>query len=91
MTNELQFGKNKKHSPKFELVIVTRNAVGEPTGTRSIVADEASKLHDFWLFHQGKPKKKIKTKIDKKNIKQTKDVFVDKTERKINDGNENEK
>ncbi len=44
----------------FELVLVTRNSDGDPTGTKSLATDSAYKLSEFYLRTKGKPKKKHK-------------------------------
>lgn len=76
------------HGPAFELVLVTRDAEGNPTGKKSFETDSAYKLSQFLLRNRGKPKAKVTPKIDSKApVKKFDNVaaYVDKTERDLTD------
>jgi len=51
-------------SPLFELDIVVKDAMGNPTKKRkSCVSDSAEDIWKFWMRHQGKPKRKTTRKL----------------------------
>jgi hypothetical protein len=86
---ELEF--KHDHSQPFELVLVTRDAKGEPTGKKQYFTDDAYKLSQFYLRNRGKPKSKKKddgkAKTDA-NIKTVKthgslQSYVDVSEREV--------
>lgn len=96
---ELQFQSDVAVSQPFELVLATRDANGNQTGTKSYVTDSPYKLSQFYLRHKGKPKKRDTKKDDKNSPKdkaaeQVKLVkkhgsiqsYVDTTEREQQDG-----
>ncbi len=72
----------------FELTLVTRDASGNATGTRSYETDSAYKLSQFYLRHKGKPKrrkKRVESKETTKIVKQNDitEAYVDTTENQI--------
>ena len=84
-----------EHSQPFELVLVTRNADGEPIGKKTCITDSAYKLHQFYLRHRGKPKKKNTEVVEQKNLKVVKQhgnlqSYVDTTERTVIEENDSE-
>ncbi len=84
MEKELNFVHD--HSSPFELVLVTRDANGEPTGKKQCIADSGYALSQFYLRHKGKPKGKKKTddKVDTSKIVKkhgSMQSYVDTTER----------
>jgi len=89
MTDKPKLEFQPKPTSSFEIVLVNRNALGEPTGsTRTYKSDNAYDLSQFYLRHKGKPKNKKKktTKKDEaavaKNFRGTsKQAYVDSTER----------
>jgi hypothetical protein len=77
-----------KNSPNFELVLVTRDSNGNPTGTKTCIADDANKISEFFLRNRGKPKKKNKKQTNKENVKLVKQhdnvqAYVDTSEREV--------
>lgn len=72
----------------FELVLLTRDASGNPTGKKSYSTDDPYKLSQFLLRNTGKPKKKVTPPIDKKLPVKKYDnlaAYVDNTEREVSD------
>jgi hypothetical protein len=46
-------------SPAFEIDLMIKDAAGRPTGKRKLYGtDSAYKLWQFWMRHQGRPKRK---------------------------------
>lgn len=77
-----------EHGPSLEIVLVTRDAEGNPTGKKSFASDSAYKLSQFYLRHKGKPKHRVTPKIDKNApIKKFDNVaaYVDNSERVLTD------
>lgn len=87
---ELEF--KHDHGQPFELVLVTRDAEGNPTGKKQCISDDGYKLWQFHSRNKGKPKKRTEeTNKDKvKTVKQHGSIqsYVDTTEREINDDGE---
>lgn len=50
--------KEKEESKRFELVMATRDAKGNPTGTKSFATDSAYKLDEFYQRNKFRPKTK---------------------------------
>jgi len=78
-----------EHSHPFELVLVTRDSTGEPTGHKQYITDNAYKLSQFYFRNRGKPKSKKKD--DTKQASTVKTVkshgslqaYVDVSEREV--------
>jgi hypothetical protein len=90
MLQELKFAES--HSQPFELVLVTRNSSGDPTGKKNCIADSGYKLSQFYLRNRGKPKprKQEAAKPQDKNVKVVKShknitAYVDTSEREVNE------
>ena len=80
----------QSHSQPFELVLMIRDANGNPTGTRTCITDSPYKLSQFFLRHKGKPKKKKKAETPKdkdKIVKQHESLqaYVDTPERVVDE------
>lgn len=92
MTTDLQIGQEtSQHNQPFELVLVTRDADGNPTGTKNCIGDSGYKLSQFYLRHKGRPKSKSseKNKADTKIVKQHDKVqaYIDTSERVVDETN----
>lgn len=87
MTTELAF--KNDHGQPFELVLVTRDAEGTPTGKKQFISDDPYKIWQSFLRNKGKPKKRTAepSKDSIKTIKQHGSLqsYVDITEREIKD------
>ena len=73
--------KQKDKDPPFEIVLIVRDANGNPTGTKTEGFYSGYKLNEFFERNSVKPVKKYKAKA---NVA-PKEVFVDKTERVVPD------
>lgn len=87
---ELKFAES--HSQPFELVLITRNSSGDPTGKKNCIADSGYKISQFYLRHRGKPKKKeqagsTRTPEQVKVVKTHQNItaYVDTSEREVNE------
>ena len=89
--DDLKIGAEKSHSQPFELVLVTRDSDGNPTGTKQCIADNGYKISQFFLRHVGKPKPKgaDAKKEDLKIIRSHKSMqsYVDTSERVVAEDN----
>lgn len=65
--DQLQFSKQIESS-EYELVLVLRDANGQPTGRKNYSTDSPYKLSQFYLRNQGKPKKKVREQAHKKGV-----------------------
>ena len=78
-----------EHSQPFELVLITRDSHGNPTGKKSYITDSPYKLSQFYDRNRGKPKKKTKVVDDKtkKVVKQhgSMQSYVETTDKDIVD------
>lgn len=60
-------------SKTFEINLLVRDSNGNPTGRRkSFATDDSGKLWEFWMKHQGRPKRKPRSK--KKRIESAKQL-----------------
>lgn len=58
----------------FEVVLVTRDSEGEPTGTKSFSTDSPYKLNEFFLRMKGKPKKRTHKDVKGKKPSTEKEI-----------------
>ena len=68
----------KEWKPTFEINLAVKDAKGNPTNRRKhFITNDPIKLSDFFLRHQGKPKKKKKSKATD-SVEATKVLTADK-------------
>ncbi len=73
----------KEDTKLFEIDLVIKDSQGNPTNKRrSFSSDDASRIWEFWMRYQGKPKKrrrKTKAATAKEAEKLLKEIFQQET------------